>query len=757
MKQRPSYLPVLTLLSLSIVSHFASADRNKGQVPIFTPECASTEACKTNGLFSKPFEEPLVTGEFPDQDNTNIKNPLNNYPDNGKCEENAEGVLKCKPAAGSLAVLNDGRILYFNALEGTENVEYNALLEIGSAIVNDQTRVLTMKRDKASWVAPSPVDAGANPDGNDSETLIGDALGLIGDPIGIDVGTDDDRTNNDGALFCADLVGLPNGEIMAIGGTDYYHEPGVNTELLGQPINFGLSELEGLKNSRIFNPDDNSWRKTGDMNFGRWYPSALSLANGDVFVASGVTKLVKPVYLTRIETSGRNVTVTETYDSSCGEWTDNGPLAERSLPLYPRLHLLPNGHVFYNGAGQAFNPFGQAYDQALWNIAAAYDPNSKTWADLGFAGLPAHLSEAGISDLSSFLNITNTEADTSLNGLLTGLSEEFVQNPFDVLAPIIDDPYKLADVQALIGAGFRGSTFSIMLPLEADENGQYNKAEFLTAGGVLSGAAVTSPGLYVGTNLARIDSVTINGEKMLYDSRSTGSLAQGRWYGTGVLLPTGEVLVVSGADRDEVALPGTGFPILEAELFDPETETFRKVATQHRPRTYHNSAALLPDGSVLIGGHAPINTAYAYSVTLPGFSPNDGRDPSFEVYKPPYMFGDRPAIGTKAKTVAVGERFRVGLKNSDSATASMNANIESAVLVRRTSITHLIDGDQRSVELQIVRQNNRRLVLQMPSQQAVVPPGDYMLFVNSRDADGNLVPSVSKTIAVTGEMSNMCM
>ena len=757
MKQRPSYLPVLTLLSLSIVSHFASADRNKGQVPIYTPECASTEACKTNGLFSKPFEEPLVTGEFPDQDNTNITNPLNNYPDNGKCEENAEGVLKCKPAAGSLAVLNDGRILYFNALEGTENVEYNALLEIGSAIVNDQSRILTMKRDSASWIAPSPVDAGANPDGNDSETLIGDALGLIGDPIGVDVGTDDDRTNNDGALFCADLVGLPNGEIMAIGGTDYYHEPGVNTELLGEPINFGLSELEGLKNSRIFNPDDNSWRKTGDMNFGRWYPSALSLANGDVFVASGVTKLVKPVYLTRIETSGRNVTVTETYDSSCGEWTDNGPLAERSLPLYPRLHLLPNGHVFYNGAGQAFNPFGQAYDQALWNIAAAYDPNSKTWADLGFAGLPAHLSEAGISDLSSFLNVTNTEADTSLNGLLTGLSEEFVKNPFDALAPIIDDPYKLADVQALIGAGFRGSTFSIMLPLEADENGQYNKAEFLTAGGVLSGAAVTSPGLYVGTNLARIDSVTINGEKMLYDSRSTGGLTQGRWYGTGVLLPTGEVLVVSGADRDEVALPGTGFPILEAELFDPETETFRKVATQHRPRTYHNSAALLPDGSVLIGGHAPINTAYAYSVTLPGFSPNDGRDPSFEIYKPPYMFSSRPAIGTRAKTVAVGERFRVGLKNSDSATASMNANIESAVLVRRTSITHLIDGDQRSVELQIVDHNSRRLVLQMPSQQAVVPPGDYMLFVNSRDADGNLVPSVSKTITVTGVMSNMCM
>ena len=100
MKQRPSFLPALTLISLSIVSHFANADRNKGQVLIVTPECANAEACKTNGLFSKPFEEPLLTGGFPDQDNTNITSPLNNYPDNGKCEKNEDGVLKCKPAAG---------------------------------------------------------------------------------------------------------------------------------------------------------------------------------------------------------------------------------------------------------------------------------------------------------------------------------------------------------------------------------------------------------------------------------------------------------------------------------------------------------------------------------------------------------------------------------------------------------------------------------------------------------------------------------
>ena len=36
--------------------------------------------------------------------------------------------------------------------------------------------------------------------------------------------------------------------------------------------------------------------QSGQMNYGRWYPSLVTLANGNVFVASGVTKLVKPVY-----------------------------------------------------------------------------------------------------------------------------------------------------------------------------------------------------------------------------------------------------------------------------------------------------------------------------------------------------------------------------------------------------------------------------------------------------------------------------
>ncbi len=156
------------------------------------------------------------------------------------------------------------------------------------------------------------------------------------------------------------------------------------------------------------------------MNFGRWYPTSITLTNSDVFVASGVTKVVKPIYPESPYQSGRNVVQTETFDVNKAIWTDNGGLAQRSLPLYPRLHLLPNGQVYYNAGGQVFNPFGQSYDQPLWNIVGAYSPTSKSWTDLGYAGFPLRLNEQGASQLSAGLNPTNPIVAQTLLKTLVG-------------------------------------------------------------------------------------------------------------------------------------------------------------------------------------------------------------------------------------------------------------------------------------------------------------------------------------------------
>jgi hypothetical protein len=54
--------------------------------------------------------------------------------------------------------------------------------------------------------------------------------------------------------------------------------------------------LEGLRNSRIFDPETNTWSQTGEMSFGRWYPTMVTLGDGTTFIASGVRKLIKPIY-----------------------------------------------------------------------------------------------------------------------------------------------------------------------------------------------------------------------------------------------------------------------------------------------------------------------------------------------------------------------------------------------------------------------------------------------------------------------------
>jgi Domain of unknown function (DUF1929) len=690
---------------------------------------ACTGADCTLGKFTEAFEEPTIT--YTDSTGTHTVTTEQ------KCVSDADGLKRCKPAAGTAALLPDGNILYWDALEGTENIELSILAEFGTVADNDQSRVLTLaptgKSVVPSWARPSPADGGANPNGDPGTPL----LPLLPEGLLSTAGTNDD---NAGALFCSDQVELPDGLILAAGGTDYYSEPGV------PGIPFGLAELEGIKNARLFDWRNLSWTQTGSMNWGRWYPSLVSLANGDVFVASGVTKLVKPVYPQAPLQSGRNVVQTETFDWQTGVWTDNGPNAQQSLPLFPRMHLLPNGDVLYDAGGQTFNPFGQSYDEALWNIVSAYDPATGTWTDLGYAGLPLQLDKAGLQGLTSALNASNpnfptltaTLIDTAL-GTLVGQKIRSGAQLQGLLGALVGPN----GADTILGSGFRGTTFNIMLPLEPDATGQYSKADFLTAGGVLSAVLDTSPGTLIATPLSRIDTVQIgNNGAMSYASRLTGNLNYPRWFSYGVLLADGSVQVFNGANRDDVLTPGLSNPIQVSERFDPNTETWHAMATSHRPRTYHNSALLLPDGRVLVGGHAPISTAYLSDIDLSalGFSPDAGRDPSFEIYSPPYMFGPRPHIASAPATASLGSPLIVASPEATS--------IRAALLVRRTATTHVVDGDQRAIYLPITGVSGTGIALAMPSNPAVVPPGEYLLFLETPDGHGGQIPSVAAPITI---------
>lgn len=636
----------------------------------------------TAGAFSEPFCEERFFSDRPDDEipdrgdaSGGQTNPMPfEYQNLEHCARRSENKFyECKPSAGSIALLPDNRLIYFNALESTENAEFNVVQEGGGITVNDQTRVLALLANgTATWSRPVNNDSGAvNPTIQPGAGTIVPVLGNV-DPTT----TPDDPEDNDGALFCSHLVNLYDGRVLAAGGTDYY------TEL-------GIVELEGIKNTRIFDPTNDTWTQADPMSWGRWYPTMVTLANGNIFVASGVRKLIKPVYGDRPQDSGRNETHTEIFQPGCndgkGKWTDNGARGQKSLPLYPRLHLLPNNTVLYTAAGQAYNPQGQSYDEALWNFASVYDPAANTWSDLGVPGLGT--------------------------------------------------PY----------AGFRGSTTSVMLPLTPTATGRYDRAHFLTMGGVIG----TTPGSYIAFAHSRVSTVDLTaGGSGSFATRSVGALNQPRWFGQAVLLPTGQVMLFSGSDVDEVVGPGSETPVLEPELYDPATETWSVMATQGRPRTYHNSAVLLPDGRVLVGGHSIIPTFYALHMDVPMRGPG-GRDATFEIFSPPYVFAPRPVITSAPAQAAPGDTLTVVTPN-----AAAVVNGGHAVLVRRTALTHLVDGDQRNVVLPIVRSDGESLTLRVPSNdaaqnQAVLPPGHYLLFIVVKDGD-RLVPSESAPVLITG-------
>jgi len=599
------------------------------------PATAASADVSVMGRFAKPFEQP-----------------------GAKCVKSKEGKSVCKPAAASVMQLPNGKIYYWDALEGSEDVQYGQVAEYGAVAQNDVSRVLTLgPGDKPSWVTPKLADSGTNPKGNPNA----DHLPL----------TTDSNSSNDGDLFCSDQVFLDDGRVLDAGGTSYYAEPSV------PGTGFGVAELEGLRNARIFDGSNNSWKQTGQMAYGRWYPSLVTLADGKIFTASGVTKLIKPVYPSHPADSGTNVRQTETYNPTSGRWAKNGTTADKDLPLFPRLHLLPNNHVYYDAGGQTFNPDGQSYGEAMWNLASSYDPVAKKWTDF-----------------------TN-----ALPQLGAGV------------------------------VGFRGSAFSQMLPLKAP----YNTVEFLSAGGVLG----TSPGTYIATNTATVNTVTLAGTQESFASRSVTPMTARRWYPSGVSLPTGQVIVFNGADRDEVVNPGSGTPVTQPEMYDPTTNTWTKLASQAHGRTYHNTASLLPDGRVLVAGHAPINTAYgAQNDALhnaAGLSPAF-RDPSMEIFSPPNLFyGKRPVITKWNESVARGKTMTIGTTDA--------ASIASVVLVRNSAITHLIDGDQRTVELPVISRTGKSVTVQVSGNAAVLPTGPYMLFVNKRTAKG-LTPSVSRQVFV---------
>ena len=636
-----------------------------------------------SGSFGPVFVEPYIyypkyhVKRYP-QFGTREKSNAECIPPPGKPEQKRRF---CKPAAGSNGLLPDGRFLFVNALEGTEDSEAFGAGDSDKAVEDSVSRVIKINYEnhkKSRFLKPFQ-SIGAKRDDAPSETV-----------PGVTIGTN--RRGNNADLFCSSQCHLPGGEILFVGGTNWYTEPST------------VVELEGNSGSRFFDWKRNKWFETkGQMLFGRWYPSLIPLADGSPLALGGVHKLEKPIFDGEGQgeppfyDSGKNNRFIEKLNLKTGKWElQGGPesptnTARISLPLQPRLKLLPNGHVAFNGCGQAFSPNGQDAEQATWVLVKTYNPKTETWTEHNISGF----------------------------GLAPG------------------------------DLGGKYSTFEVPLLLEADGSGDYKRMELLVAGGVLGGT--NNPGTYFAVNTSRIDKFEVDGDTVTYGpSVETGPLhgdpeadppIVGRWFSDAVLLPDGTVFISSGADRDEVVFPGAELPVLTCELFDRNNTadssngSWTIVGRQTNPRTYHNTNSLLPTGEVIIGGHAPIPFGYVShdSDVIPGTRNSDGRDPTFQIWSPDYISDpNRPAIdfsgrgrfgSNKPLRAKVGNKLVIP-------TTTPGTDVTDVVLLRLPSTTHINDLEQRGLVLPVHTANASRVVATMPKTLAELgSPGYYLAFI----------------------------
>jgi hypothetical protein len=95
---------------------------------------------------------------------------------------------------------------------------------------------------------------------------------------------------------------------------------------------------EGSPHAGYYDAFKNTWTSVPDMNAGRWYPTQVTLADGNIVTMAGSE-----------DTNYTPNDLPEVYTGS--GWRDLTN-ARMVLPLYPYLHLAPNGQVFMCGPNQ---------------------------------------------------------------------------------------------------------------------------------------------------------------------------------------------------------------------------------------------------------------------------------------------------------------------------------------------------------------------------------------------------------------------
>jgi galactose oxidase len=209
--------------------------------------------------------------------------------------------------------------------------------------------------------------------------------------------------------------------------------------------------------------------------------------------------------------------------------------------------------------------------------------------------------------------------------------------------------------------------------------------------------------------------------------KTVANMAYQRIFANAVVLPNGEVFVTGGQSFGNPFSDANS--ILTPEMWNPETETFTKMAPNTIPRNYHSFALLMIDGTVLSGGGGLCGTCSTNHFDA-------------QIYTPPYLLNGNGSPATRPVILGISSNT-VSLEQS--ITMTFNMPIASMSMVRYGSATHTVDTDQRRFALNIEEVGGNTYKFYIPSDDGIMMPGYWMVFgMNSAG-----VPSVSRTILLS--------
>lgn len=416
-------------------------------------------------------------------------------------------------------------------------------------------------------------------------------------------------------FFCGGDAFLPDGRMLSAGGTLDYNP------------------FKGRNDVAVFDFTTQQWSFAESMEHGRWYPTLISLGDGQILATTGLNEAG----------NGHNQTL-ETYSATTDTWqVQHFAAGFPGLPLYAHLFLLADGRIFFSGGR--------------------------------------------------------------------------MDDPLDVQPCIFDrtqNPVPTEAVPDLLDPDMRNQSASVLLPPAQAQ-------QVLICGGGPVGKADRTDA----TDAVSIVDLTAADPHYV----AAAPMGLPRLHLNAVLLPDHTVFVGGGSLKQE----DQPLARLEAEIYDPASDTWTMMAAASVPRLYHSTALLLPDGRVVAAGGNPEGGSQV------AWEPPDPQEEmQLEVFSPPYLFrGPQPQLEAAPETASYGETVTI--------TTPQAGAIRWVSLVKNGVTTHSFDSGQRLVDLEITAQGGGAVQATVPANSNLAPPGWYMLFLVNQEG----VPSVANWIQIT--------